>query len=204
MPVDDQTMLGGPDRPVRTVPPDADPAKFPTALAARIGDRDLWIANGGGIEPDHLAAMALDPDHVVSLNRTATGATTDHHPLKDGYVNDQQEFTAAVETTRKHIQDEGIVIVNCAAGISRSSTVLATAIAAEDDISFETAVEEIKKTRPRARPHPKLQLNAYAYLINVENRTAARNQLSDIVDKLHIRNQDGDIIEDLLSTESSN
>lgn len=201
MPADDEDV--DPNSSVRTVPPDADPAKFPRALAARIGNRDLWIANGGGIEPDNLATMALNPDYVVSLNRTATGATTDHFPLKDGYVNDQQEFTAAVNTTRKHIRDEGTVIVNCAAGISRSSTVLATAIAAEDDVSFEAAVEEIKETRPRARPHPKLQLNAYAYLVNVENRTDAREQLSELADKSHLRNQDGDIVEDLLSTESS-
>lgn len=196
MPADDEDV--DPNSSVRTVPPDADPAKFPQALAAPIGDRDLWIANGGGIEPDNLASMALNPDYVVSLNRTATGATTDHHPLKDGYVNDQQEFKAAVETTREHIRNDGTVIVNCAAGISRSSTVLATAIAAEDDCSFEAAVEEIKETRPRARPHAKLQFNAFAYLINVESRTEARDLLKELAGSAHRRGDDSDIIDDLL------
>jgi len=198
MPADDEPVDSDSNSSVRTVPQDADPAKFPTALAARIGDRDLWIANGGAIEPDHLAAMQLDPEYVVSLNRTATEATTDHFPLKDGYVNHQQKFSAAVETTREHIRAGGTVIVNCAAGISRSSTVLATALAAEDNISFDTAVDEIKNTRPRARPHPKLKLNAYAYLVNVDNRTEAREQLSELGDSPHHRGDDSNIIDDLL------
>jgi len=188
---------------VRTVPQDADPEKFPQALAARIGNRNLWIANGGAIESNHLSAMDLDPEHVVSVNKNATWATTDHHPLKDGFINDQEEFSAAVETTREHIRADGTVIVNCAAGISRSSTVIATALAAEENRSFAAVVEEIKETRRRARPHPKLKLNAYAYLVNVENRTEARRQLTGLADSTHLRTQDGDIIEELLSTESS-
>ena len=142
------------DRAVRTIPYDVAPEKFPTALAARIGDRNLWIANGGAIESNHLSAMNLDPEYVVTVNQNATWATTDHHPLKDGFINDQEEFADAVATTRDSIRADGTVIVNCSAGISRSTTVIATAIAAEDDLSFEAAVDEIKDTRPRAQPHP--------------------------------------------------
>ena len=80
---------------------------------------------------------------------------------------------------------------------------LATAIAAEDDCSFEAAVEEIKQTRPRARPHAKLQLNAFAYLVNVENRTEARDQLKELAGSAHFRGGDNDIIDDLLSADSS-
>ena len=204
MTTDSEDPTEQPDSPVRTIPHDADPDTFPQALAARIGDRDLWIANGGAIESNHLAAMDLDPEYVVSVNQTETWATTDHHPLKDGYVNDQQKFSAAVETTRERIRDDGSVIVNCSAGISRSSTVIATAIAAEDEVSFEDVVEEIRATRPRARPHPKLQLNAYAYLVNVENRSEAREQLKELTKSDQLRNQADDIIEKLLSANSRN
>ena len=190
-------------RRVRTVPQDVDPGKFPQALAARIGDREFWIANCGAIESNHLAAMDLDPEYVVSVNKNETWATTDHHPLKNGYVNDQAEFSATVETTRNHIRADGTVIVNCAAGISRSSTVIATALAAEEDCSFAAAVDEIKKTRPRARPHPKLKLNAYAYLVNVENRTEARRQLQGLADSTPLRTHDGDIVEELLAADST-
>ena len=202
MTTDDDSTADTPRR-VRTVPRDVDPEMFPQALAARIGDRDLWIANGGAIESNHLTAMDLDPEYIVSLNTNPTGATTDHHPLKDGYVNDQAEFSAAVETTREHIRADGTVIVNCAAGISRSSTVIATAVAAEEDRSFGAALEAIKETRPRARPHSKLKLNAYAYLVNVENRTEARRQLRSLADSTPLRSRDGDIIDELLTTEST-
>jgi predicted protein tyrosine phosphatase len=202
MTIDDDST-GDTTRRVRTVPRDVDPEKFPQALAARIGDRKLWIANSGAVESNHLSAMDLDPEYVVSVNKNETWATTDHHPLKDGFVNDQAEFSAAVETTREHIRADGTVIVNCAAGISRSSTVIATALAAEEERSFAAAVEEINETRPRARPHPKLKLNAFAYLVNVENRTEARRQLQSLADSTPLRSRDGDITEELLSTEST-
>lgn len=189
--------------PLRTVPPETDPDRFPRALAARIGERNVWIANSGGVEPDHLAAMELNPTYVVSVNKTATAATTDHHPLKDGFVNDQQEFSEAVETTRKRLQQPGTVIVNCAAGISRSTTVAATAIAAVEELPFDAVVDDIKDTRPRARPHPKLQLNALAYLTNKEDRADARAQFEQLADEAQIGRTNGDPLEGMLSSDST-
>jgi atypical dual specificity phosphatase len=186
------------DRAVQTVPENPDPDLSPKAIAARIGDRNLWIGNVGAIKPRLLAAMELDPEYVVSVNRTATKATTDHCPLKDGQVNDQQQFTNAVTATRNHIRHEGTVLVNCSVGVSRSATVIATAIAAEDELSFNAAVAEIRERRPRARPHPRLQLNAYAYLVTVENRVDARKQLAELVDSTHIRSQNVKAIEELI------
>lgn len=66
---------------IRTVPEDADPARFPRALAARIGNRNLWIGNQGASRPDNLDTMGLDPTAVITVNREATAATTDHYPL---------------------------------------------------------------------------------------------------------------------------
>jgi len=121
----------GANRAVQTVPKNPDPDLSPKAIAARIGDRDLWIGNVGAIKSRHLAEMELNPEYVVSVNQTATEVTTDHHPLKDGYVNDQQQFRNAVAATRNSIRNEGTVLVNCSVGVSRSATVIATAIAAE-------------------------------------------------------------------------
>jgi atypical dual specificity phosphatase len=168
-------------------------------VAARIGNRELWIANAGAIQPDHLAALDLTPEYVVSLNRTPTEVTTDYHPLKDAHVNDQQQFTKAVHVVRDRIQRDGEVIVNCQAGISRSSTVIATAIAAEDELSFETAVEEIKHTRKRADPHPKLQLNAQAYLATVVGRREAQQQLEELTDSTYPGCEDEETVETLLT-----
>ena len=171
---------------IRTVPEDADPARFPRALAARIGDRNLWIGNQGASKPDNLDTMGLDPTAVITVNREATAATTDHYPLKDGYINDQEAFTAAVDATRKQLQKDGSVVVNCAAGISRSATVIATAIAAEDDMTMAAAIEEIRQTRGRARPHSKLRVSALAYLKTVENRQSAATKLREIAGQISI------------------
>jgi len=188
------------DQAVQTVPENPDPDLAPKAIAARVGDRDLWIGNVGAIKPRLLAEMELEPDHVISVNGTATTVTTDHHPLKDEQVNDNQKFSNAVAATRNRIRTEGTVLVNCSVGVSRSATVIATAIAAEEGLSFDVTVAEIRETRPRARPHPKLKLNAYAYLLTEENRTGARQQLVELVDNIHIRSQNGKVIENLVST----
>ena len=79
---DSENSTESTDRPVRTVPLDADPDTFPQALAARTGDRELWIANGGGIESDHLSEMDFDPEHIVSVNRSETSATTPSSPTE--------------------------------------------------------------------------------------------------------------------------
>ena len=185
---------------VRTIPENINPGgQFPRAVAAQVGGHDLWIANIGAVKPDNLTTLNLSPEFVVSVSRTATEATTDHHPLKDAYVNGQQKFIEAVETVRQRIQQDGTVIVNCAAGISRSTTVIATAVAAEEEESFEGVVEEIRQTRPRADPHPKLQLNAQAYLATVTGHSEAQQRLEELADSVYLGQDDKKLVEDLLS-----
>ena len=190
-------------QPVQTVPENPDPDLAPKAIAARVGDRDLWIGNVGAIKPRLLAEMDLDPEYVISVNETATAATTDHYPLTDEQINDHEQFSNAVAETRNRIQSKGTVLVNCSVGVSRSATVIATAVAAEDGLSFDAAVAEIRDNRPRANPHPKLKLNAYAYLLTEENRTQARHQIKELVDNIHIRSQNGKAIEELVATDTT-
>jgi len=186
---------------VQTVPENPDPDLSPKAIAARVGDRDIWIGNVGAIKPRLLAEMDLDPEYVVSVNGTATVATTDHYPLKDEYVNDHQQFSHAVAAIRNRIRSDGTVLVNCSVGVSRSATVIATAVAAEDGLSFDAAVAEIREHRPRAQPHPKLQINALAYLVTEANWENARRQLAELVDSTQIRSQHDNAIEKLLTAE---
>ncbi len=188
---------------VQTVPENPDPDLAPKAIAAQVGDRDLWIGNVGAIKPRLLAEMDFDPVYVLSVNGTATAVTTDHYPLKDEHINDPQQFSNAVATTRNRIRSEGTVLVNCSVGVSRSATVIATAIAAEDGLSFDAAVAEIREHRPRANPHPKLQLNAYAYLVTEENRADARHQIEALVDDMYLRSENGKAIQELVSTKST-
>lgn len=184
---------------VRTVPPDMDlDAGYPDAVAARIGDRDLWIANNGGIDPDNLDTMGIDPDYVVSVNQRPTAATTDHHELDDAYVNAHDEFVDAVEAARNRIQADGTVIVNCAAGVSRSATVIATAIAAEDDIPLDEAISTVKRARKRAFPHSKLRFNGYGYLGDVVDRSGAREQAESIAADLSTDQRETERVEAIL------
>lgn len=180
-------------RTIRTVPSGTDPSTgHPRAVAVRIGDRNLWLGNRGGAQPENLDAMELSPSYVVTVNRQPTAATTDHHPLHDGCINDQAEFTAAVETVRQRYQQSGDVLVHCAAGISRSTTALATTLAVEEDFPFGAAVEEVTTYRERARPHPKLQVNALSYLITEHGRHAARSALSELLSTVRFTANDRD------------
>jgi atypical dual specificity phosphatase len=125
--------------------------------------------------------MDLDPEFVVTVSERRTNATTDHHPLRDGYVNDRGDFTAAVETARKRYTQSGTVLVHCAAGISRSTTVIATTLAVEEECSFDEAVAKVAAHRERARPHEKLRINALNYLATRHDRQEARDTLVDLV-----------------------
>lgn len=184
---------GDVERDVRTIPDDATPGyEFPDAIAVRIGDRDLWIADSGAIDPDNLDAMGIDPEYVVSVNTDPTAATTDFHPLDDARVNDPDEFAAAVDATRDRLNQNGVTVVNCTAGVSRSTTVLATAIAAEEDIPLNRVIDYIQQYRERAQPHKKLQINAYGYLGRVESHSGAIDHMEDIMASVRLRASDED------------
>jgi hypothetical protein len=142
-----------PDDAVETIPADSDPGiEHPQALAVRIGDRQVWLGNGGAAEPNHLSELGVEPDRVVSLTRHQTGATTDHYPLTDAVINNQSVFAKAVETTRRCYRQGTVVLVHCAAGISRSATVVATTLAAEEDYSLTRAIDTVEQYRRRADP----------------------------------------------------
>jgi len=75
------------------------------------------------------------------------------------------EFKAAVGVVIKAIDThDGDVLVHCQAGISRSSTVLITALAAIDDVYFDEAYNEVWNAKPSIAPHPALRELALEYL----------------------------------------
>lgn len=103
--------------------------------------------------------------YVVTLNTKRHRFTTTHHPLKDG-ENPQSQFNHAVEVVRDRFNKECNVLVHCSAGVSRSVTVVATAIAAEKDLSFQEGLAMIEEERPVANPDPALRDHAEEYLGN--------------------------------------
>lgn len=133
----------------------------PGPIIRRIGERELFIGN------IHAADDSVHDyifDHVVSATTEACPLTTHHHPLTDGPGNDWETFEHAVDTTRECYNSEGSVLVHCKAGISRSTTLLATTLAIEEGLEFGEALEMVQDARPMATPHPALHELAIQYL----------------------------------------
>lgn len=145
----------------------ADPIVRPIAfvedepVVRRIGDRDLFIGN-------ELAADPSRHDHrfeaVLSVSTDSHPGTTHHHPLDDGPENRWEDFAAAIETARDLYRESPPVLVNCTAGVSRSTTVIATTLAAEEGRPFRDALAAVQRVRPVATPHPALHELAVYYL----------------------------------------
>lgn len=131
------------------------------AVVRRIGDRDVSLGNRHAADP---AAHDRCFDHVLSLTADAHPLTTHHHPLVDGEGNDWETFADAVDAARRLHRREGDLLVHCKAGVSRSTTVLATAIAAEEDRRFAVARSLVVDARPAAVVNPALCELAVVYL----------------------------------------
>lgn len=141
---------------------------------------DVYISNGGaarryGDEFEHVITLSRDDVHS---NVGSHEHTTQHFPLYDGPQNDFDEFKRAVGATIKAIDThDGSVLVHCQAGISRSSTVLITALAEIDDVPFDEAYNEVWNAKPSIAPHPALRELALDFL--GEDGTPYKNPFPD-------------------------
>lgn len=133
----------------------------PDPVIRRIGDRDLYLGNVHAADGDRHDRTF---DRVVSVNSEPGSLTTHHRPLSDDDDNDWAAFAAAVDTARRAHRAEGSTLVNCTAGVSRSSAVLATTLAAAEDRTFHATLSEILEHRPHATPHPALHELGVIYL----------------------------------------
>ena len=84
-------------------------------------------------------------------------------PLNDG-ENSNEKFNKAIQLTISKIQTETPVLVHCNMGVSRSATILATAISVVYGKSFESSLNDIRDVRPNVNPKPELREQALTYL----------------------------------------
>jgi atypical dual specificity phosphatase len=147
---DDSTPLVRPKGYVADVP-----------VVRRIGDRDLYLGNELAADPDNHDRTF---EYVLSATAESGPLTTHHRPLTDGPGNEWAVFEAAVDTARTLHRRNGSVLVNCKAGISRSTTIIATTLAAEEDRAFRDALAIVQDARPYAMPNPALHELAVVYL----------------------------------------
>ncbi|WP_254544771.1 protein-tyrosine phosphatase family protein [Halomarina pelagica] len=127
----------------------------------QIGERDLYLGNKHAADSgQHNQSFR----YVVSVSTDDYPLTTHHHPLDDGPGNDWTAFERAVDTALTLYQQDGSVLVHCKAGISRSSTVIATVLAAEESRQLHDALSIVLQARPSATLHPALHELAVVYL----------------------------------------
>lgn len=108
-------------------------------------------------------------DRVISLagaEYTTQSENLIHHPLRDG-ENEFEEFADAVNAVRDGLQSEDSVLVHCQVGASRSVTVLATALAAENGTEFDSELYKCQMTG--VYPSPELLELAKEYLEYIED-----------------------------------
>jgi predicted protein tyrosine phosphatase len=130
-------------------------------VLVRVPDRGAWLGNvHAATERAHDLSFAA----VLSLTEDAQPTTTHHHAFADARDHDDSAFRAAVDDARTLLASDDDVLVHCKAGVSRSTAVLATAIAATDDRSFRDALNDVQAARPVATPHPALVESAVTYL----------------------------------------
>ncbi|WP_233553994.1 dual specificity protein phosphatase family protein [Halococcus sp. IIIV-5B] len=127
----------------------------------RIGEHDLFLGNRLAVDPArHDRAF----EFVLTLASDTEPLTTHHRPLVDGPGNDWSAFESTVDTARWLFRRDGSLLVHCTAGISRSSTVLAATLAAEERTSLAEAFDVVLDARPSAVSHPALRELAVVYL----------------------------------------
>ncbi len=141
----------------------------PDPVTRRIGFRDCFLGNVHAADPARYdGEPEVEFEFVLSATQDPQPATTHHHPLEDGPGNEWSQFEAAVDTARELLGSDGPALIHCKAGISRSTTLLATAIAAEEGRSFREALSMVQAARPLAVPHPALHELAVCYLAALE------------------------------------
>lgn len=127
----------------------------------QIGDRDLYLGNWRAADPSyHDRTFA----YVLSPTSSTHPLTTHHCSLNDNADNEWKSFERAVDTARELYRRDGSLLIHCTAGISRSSTLIATTIAAEEGRTFHDALSLVKQVRPTANPNPALHEWAVVYL----------------------------------------
>lgn len=107
---------------------------------------------------------SMGVDWMINLSGRFTGEADVYYPLKDGAMEDQQRFDGAVENVVRELEEGKVVCVNCAAGVSRSVSVAAAALADYEDSNWVAAFQKIKENRPAANPHPAMRSHARKYL----------------------------------------
>jgi len=132
----------------------------------QIGRRPIYL---GSARAAQKGTVEVEFEHVVTLSSSRQPLTTEFIPLSESSKLSYEQFSEAVETVRECFRSGARTLVHCEVGISRSAAVIATALACEDETSFEQALAEIKQYRQRASPRRPLRESAKRYMQNEQS-----------------------------------
>lgn len=160
-------------------------------VVRQLGSRDLFIGDRRAANPDTYEGEPPAFEHVLTVSHAEEPLTTHHHPLDDGPGNAPSAFDAAVDTARALHRQDSPLLVHCAAGVSRSATVLATTLAVEDRSRFADGLGIVQRHRERACPHPALREQGRRYLRAADEHDptatdpgrTARTRVDDTLDR---------------------
>lgn len=127
------------------------------------------ISFGGFKEIDNLSESEKSEYVIINLSKRNRDDSDYWIPLNDGVYdnggNTQQEFAEAVNVIRDYLSGAQRVVVYCAMGQSRSVSTLATAIAAEENRSYDSVLTDLMNIRGiSSEPSSSLQNKAKVYL----------------------------------------
>lgn len=126
------------------------------------------ISFGGFKEIDEFSDKEIDDWFIINCSKKERGDSNVWIPLNDGVYdggNTQEDFAKTVNAVRNEIHSDNKVFIHCAMGQSRSVSILATAISAENDISFEDVLDELMTIRGIfTKPSPSLISKSKIYL----------------------------------------
>lgn len=106
---------------------------------------------------------STEVDFLINLSGRYTGEADIFYPLKDGKMK-QARFDGAVINVVDRLQEGDTVCVNCAAGVSRSVGVAATAKAHIDNQTFMDALSDIVSEYPKGNPHDSISSHGKTFL----------------------------------------
>ncbi|WP_368410938.1 dual specificity protein phosphatase family protein [Halomarina pelagica] len=130
----------------------------------QIGQRSLYL---GSTRAARQGVVDTQFDHVITVSSSKQPLTTEFIPLVDGPSLSYKQFKQAVDAVRAHYHSDETILVHCEVGISRSAAVIATVLACEEGISFEEALDEVKRYRGRASPRRSLRESGEKYIREV-------------------------------------
>ena len=119
----------------------------------------------------HAAASELAKDNPHKITAVLT---VDHHPanpqnpdiiymhvpFEDGYAIPREAFTKCLGWLKAMYEEGHTILINCAAGISRSVTITSSFMHFMAMADFDEALHRIKQRRPIANPAPAVLLSA--------------------------------------------